>query len=83
MISGNPNHEVTRFMEGQWHKMCAVLMQKQGITSIDITSTDLDALVNSGHSNIVCDAKMDRIQLRLVSDEEAVALARKAGGLPL
>ena len=82
MVSGNPNHQVTQFMQDQWHKMCAVLMNKQGITSIDITAADLDALVNSGHMNIVCDAKMDRIQLRLVSDEEAVALARKAGGLP-
>jgi hypothetical protein len=78
----NPNHEVTQFMNDQWHKLCAVLMQKQGIISVDITARDIEALALSGRSNIVCDAKSDRIQLRLVTDEEAASLARQAGGLP-
>jgi hypothetical protein len=78
----NPNHPVVKEAEEQWYKLCAVLIHKQGLTEVKITSADLDAFMRSGRANITIHPSADTITLRLVTDEEAQRLARQAGGLP-
>lgn len=48
----NPNHGVTIEMREQWHKFCALVMFKCGLTEIMITAQDIDNLVASGNGNI-------------------------------
>lgn len=80
MATGNPNHPVTRALEGEWHKLCAIVMQKLGATTVTITSEDIAAVTAT---NIVADARgNDSIVLRLVGDEEAERLTRRHGGRP-
>jgi hypothetical protein len=79
----NPNHPVTRSMHDNWHKLCAIVMLKLGKTSIDITSADIEALSISGRANIVCREHGETITLSLVTDDEAVELAKREGGLPV
>ncbi len=78
----NPNHPVTRAAHDHWHKIAALLMRKFGVKQCDITQDDIAGL-DSDSVNIVLHAKLDRITVRLVGDEEARALARKEGGLPV
>lgn len=78
----NPNHPVTREMSDNWHKMLAVYMHMQGLKELFISVDDIDAFMNSGHCNISVHPKDNVIHLRLHTDEEARALARKEGGLP-
>jgi hypothetical protein len=79
----NPNHPVVRELSDQWYKICAALMLKFGKTEIQITEHDLKRLSDSDKANIVADTRGDRfLTLRLVSDDEAIRLAKKEGGLP-
>lgn len=77
----NPNHPVTQMAHDNWHKLCAALMVKLGLTSVEIVKADLDAL---GHmeKGIVLDMRGGRCILRLVTMEEGERLARGEGGLP-
>jgi hypothetical protein len=79
----NPNHPVTREFREQWYKICAILLNKFGLTEVQITSADIDALASSGRANITMRAKGETITLSLVTDREAARLARQEGGLPV
>jgi hypothetical protein len=85
MISNelNPNHGVTREVREQWHKLCALVLFKTGETQVQITADDIDRFANSGLANITVRPKDDTLTLALVSDKEAVRLAREEGGLPV
>lgn len=37
-MSGNPNHPVTQQLDSQWHKLCAIVMCKLGVTEIEIAA---------------------------------------------
>lgn len=76
----NPNHAVTQELRHQWHKLCALVMAKTGLTTIEITGEDIERLHGM---NIVAHPKDDVITLRLVDDAEARRLVRKEGGLPI
>ncbi|HKD60516.1 MAG TPA: hypothetical protein VKB47_08650 [Terracidiphilus sp.] len=78
----NPNHPTTRALHDKWHVLCAVLIRKMGKRNIRITLQDLVELNMSGDA-IVADGHEDDIELRLISQFEAMRLARKEGGLPV
>lgn len=77
----NPNHPVTQMAHDNWHKLCAILMQKFGKTEIEITKADADALGDM-EKGIVLDLRGGRCILRLVTMEEGERMARGEGGLP-
>lgn len=79
----NPNHPVTKELHEQWHKLCAIVMYKCGLKQVDITSEDIDSMMNSGLANITMKPSGNVLKLALVSDAEAERLARKEGGLPV
>lgn len=79
----NPNHPVTAEFRQQWHKLCAILMLKFGHSKIQITSGDIQALIDSGTADITMRAKGEVITLELVDDAEGRRLAREEGGLPI
>lgn len=80
----NPNHPVTIQVREQWHKLCAIVLHRFGVENIEITAEDVERF--SAHygkgAAVVCDTRDRRLVLRLVSGDEAVRLAREAGGLP-
>jgi hypothetical protein len=79
----NPNHPVVIETREQWYKLCAILLFKSGSVRAEITTEDIDRFTKSGLANIVVHPKGDVITLSLVSDSEAMRLARKEGGLPI
>ena len=79
----NPNHPVTRELHDQWHKLCAALMVKFDLTSVDITSADVERLATCGRANITMRPHGNVITLMLVSDAQAAELVRKEGGKPV
>lgn len=81
MAELNPNHEVTTAMREQWQKICAVVMHKYGIGSLQISIADIEEFAGSNKCNIVLHSGEEFITVRLVDDETAVALAADAGGL--
>lgn len=81
MSEFNPNHPITAQVHDQWHKLCAILMARQGLTEVEIKPSDI-ALLTEGTA-IVADARGGRFVLRLVDQKEAERLARKEGGLPV
>ena len=75
----NPHHPMMHATEGQWHKICAILMQKFGHQEIVITASDIDALEPCA---IAVHEKQDGLHLYFVDEEPARRLARESGGLP-
>lgn len=80
----NPNHPVTRQVHDQWHKICALLMMKMGVTQVVITENDIAQLKrDSGVNIMICPSKKDNtITVELMDDATSIRLARLAGGLP-
>jgi hypothetical protein len=72
----NPNHPVTQEVREQWHKIAAIMMNKLGITDLEITEADIEAL-NSNPRAIVADARNNEFHIRLLPLKEAEAIARK------
>ena len=79
----NPNHPVTRTLHDEWHKLTAMVMHKQGLSSIQITVADIESLVEKygDGAGVVADARGGGLVLRLVTAEEADRIAREEGGL--
>lgn len=77
----NPNHPVTQEARDLWYKMCAALMLKLGLDSVEITLEDVQRL-GDGKNCIVFHSHEDCIELKVVSMEEGERLARMNGGLP-
>ena len=77
----NPNEPTTNAMREQWHKACRLIMWKLGLTEFEITADDLLAWEASKQNNIAADARSNRLVLRLMTYEEALALAKVSGGL--
>lgn len=78
----NPEHPVTAEVREQWHKFCAFLMMKFGVTTVVINSADIQRFTDSDRCNIVVRMSSDYLTLMLMSDEEAKLLVDKEGGLP-
>lgn len=79
----NPNHPVSQQADGQWHKLLAVVMLKQGLKKVELTIEDVKR-VAAGNVNIVLDARGEaqsgKMTIRIVDDQEAERLAAEAGG---
>ena len=78
----NPNHPTTQAVSNHWHKIAAILMQRLNVDHVVITVEDVNKLAGGGVS-ITIDDQPDGIHLRLVDEQIAVQMARKAGGLPV
>jgi len=86
----NPNHPMTRFARDQWHKICALLMQKMesehkipGLPdySVEITPGEIQRL-SERNLAVVIQERDERLFIRLMPMEMGEDLARKAGGFP-
>ncbi len=80
MTDLNPHHPVAQAMRDQWHKLCMLVMMKQGQQSVVITLEDIDSIPIG--AAIAVQEKHDGLHVFLVDAAEAQALARKHGGLP-
>ena len=80
MAELNPNHPVTQAMHDHWHKICLLLMRKQGLQRVVITPEDIQATPSGGA--IAVQEQHDGLHVFLVDAAEAQSLARKHGGLP-
>lgn len=78
-FSLNPNHAVTRQMEEHWHKITAMLVQKNG-GHVVLSLNDVQSFPQGGC--ITIQELDDGIHLRIVDARTGEALARKEGGLP-
>jgi len=80
----NPNHPTTRAVDGQWHKLLAMAMNKLGIDEVALSMDDLDALISRNVHVVVIDgvAGDGLLHIRLVDQAKAEAMARREGGLP-
>jgi len=72
---------MTKFAREQWHKICALLMQKLGTDNLEITEADIDKL-HKRNIAIVMHEKDQRLFIRVVSQAEGDRLAREEGGMP-
>ena len=85
MTALNPNHLVTRSLEGQWHKVLALVLQKYADVlpaDVVLTYADIDAHLRLADGlAVVAHEKADGLHLRIVTMEEARRLARLEGGL--
>lgn len=81
----NPNHPVAKLLDTEWHKLCAVLIEKLNHGQpVCITEQDIERF-NANHDHgcgIVADSQPDGLHLRIVEFDEAQRLAREEGGLP-
>lgn len=79
----NPDHPVTRKTHDQWHKICALLMQKFGVTDVKLTESDIAKLGEfDGKLAVVIEERATYLRVRIVSMEEGERLAKQEGGLP-
>lgn len=69
--------QLTDAVESQWHKICALLMVKQGLTTLDITAADIRQLEVQEKNTIVMNANNERIRIMLVDEDEATRLVIK------
>jgi hypothetical protein len=82
--TGNPNHPVSQSVEGQWHKIAAMLVSRTGKRRLVITLAEVEKLANApeGINITVRFDDSQGIVLTLVTDAEAERLAKEEGGLP-
>lgn len=66
--------QLTDAMASEWHKVCAILMNRQGSTTLDITVEDIAKLESAEKKTVVMHANNDRIRIKLVSDAEVAKL---------
>jgi hypothetical protein len=77
----NPNHPTTQAVHDQWHKLCALLLQKFTDGHAVISVEDVHQLGVAGRVIVVQETHRG-IELTLVSELEGQRLARQHGGLP-
>jgi hypothetical protein len=86
----NPNHPMTKFVREQWHKICALLMQKMeaehkipGLPDyeVEITAGEIERLTERNLA-VVIQERGERLFIRLMPMEMGEKLAREHGGMP-
>ena len=86
----NPNHPMTQFARSQWHKICALLMQKMEAShkipglddyEIEITVGEIERL-NQRNMAVVIHERQGRLFIRFLPLEKAEKLAQREGGFP-
>ena len=59
----NPNHPVTTELRSEWHKLCALVMQKLGLQRVVIDAADIEGLLEiRGGLNVVAHVHADCIE---------------------
>lgn len=82
MKSLNPNHPVSKFLtKDTYQTIVSVLVNQEPDKRIFITMEDFNNLARD--VCLVVHFHEETLELRLVSVEEAAAIAQEAGGLPL
>lgn len=82
MKSLNPNHPVSEFLtKDTYQTIVSVLVNQEPEKRLFITMEDFNNLAQD--VCLVVHFHEETLELRLVSVEEATAIAREAGGLPL
>lgn len=64
MSEVNPNHPVTQMVHDHWHKVCVILMMRMGVSSVEITEDDVQALGDNERA-VVADCRGGRFIVRL------------------
>jgi hypothetical protein len=86
----NPNHPMTKFARSQWHKVCALLMQKMeaehkipGLSDyqVEITLKEIERL-SERNMCVVIQERGERLFIRLMPMAEGEKLAREQRGMP-
>lgn len=86
----NPNHPMTRFARDQWHKICAVLMQKMEAShkipglpdyEVEITVAEIHRLSERDMA-VVMHERDGRLFIRFMPREMGEKLAKQEGGFP-
>ena len=81
MTALNPNHEVTKHAQENWHKLAALLLAQLGGRAT-ITAADIAEMADGPDQTVVVHYHSDSIEMYMVGAEEAQRLAIQAGGLP-
>lgn len=72
-----PEHQVTKALHEQWHKIAAVMMKKMGISYLHITDADL---VSMGKDTfIIVHGKPDGLHISLTDQKTAEAIISSDG----
>ena len=66
------NHKVVQALENNWHTVVAVIMQKIGMTELQISVDDLKGM--DANTTIVCQEINDVLLIKSMSTEEAQKL---------
>lgn len=82
VVQLNPNHPVALMTRDSWHKIVAVLMLKFDLEEIEITEADVSAL-GDAEKAVVADCRDGKFVIRILRMEDALALAKHEGGLPV
>jgi hypothetical protein len=86
----NPNHPMTKLARENWHKICALLMQKMeaehkipGLSDyqVEITVGEIQRLSDRNLAVVIQERK-ERLFIRLMPIADAEKLAREEGGMP-
>lgn len=78
----NPNHPVTSTLHNEWHKLLVLVMLKFERSAVTLTLDEIRRFAEGPELAIVAHDKHNRIELRIVTLEEAERLARLEGGRP-
>lgn len=76
----NPNHPVCQALNGRWHVILLMIMQKLGVTEIQLTEADMQVMLDGGQHAVMAMAKPEGLLIKIISMEEAEALAMQQGG---
>ncbi len=76
----NPNHEASQQLDNIWPSLAIILMRKHGLSTVCITTEDLDNFCSDVAIAVMEDD--EGLHLTLMSMEQGEALAKLEGGLP-
>lgn len=82
LIKRNPDHPVTQAMDGQWAKIVALLMYRDGVTATTIPPDVVERASNDPRGlNVAITLSDERgIVLLLLDNDAAEQVAKAAGG---
>lgn len=75
-----PRDPVAEDLDGQWHKILAIVMKKLSITHIEITCEEIDRIASElGDAAVLADVRGgDVLRLDLMSRAQAEKIQREA-----
>lgn len=67
----NPDAAILQQLDGQWQKMCALLVWKLARQGVTITDTEIDKCIGEGELILLTHGHHDSIEFKLVTPAEA------------